>query len=419
MRSKKILFFAVMSTVVGLLLFNCSSQKAEQEASDWPCWRGPNRDGISEEQNWDANALAEDLEVLWKADIGKGYSNVAIVDGRLYAMGRTSSKGNEVFCLDASKGKELWRYPFETLYDSKSTPTIDGGLVYALNCDGLLHCLAAEDGQLVWRRNIQEEFDAETIAYGYCTSPLIQGDTLILNANSRGIALNKNTGELIWSSTPHGKDIELVDGYHASPVPYNHEGNNHVLLFSGTGLFSANIDTGEPLWFSEFYSRPPNCADPVLCDDRVFISHVYNSEGTNALLDISGTTPRVTWQNNNMRNFFSACVYLSGYLYGSDGEVGELNRLRCIDVADGSIQWEKEMPMASLTATEDTLIIIGEKGTLRLAQATPSAYREIASFDVLEGEKRLRQFWTPPVLYGGLIYCRNYLGDLICIDARG
>lgn len=417
MRKRAVLLVAT-GALLAVLLVACAGKEAQVDALDWPCWRGPNRNGLTQETNWNPQALAEKPKVLWKADIGKGHSNVALLDNRLYAMGRTSSKGNEVICLNASNGKELWRFPFETLYDSKSTPVIDGEFLYALSGDGLLFCLATEDGQLVWRRNILEEFEVEQITYGYCTSPLVQGDTLVLNVNSSGIALNKNTGELIWSSAPHGKRIELPDGYHASPVPYDYQGNRYTLLFSGTGLFSVEVDTGEPLWFYEFHQRSPNCADPVLCGDKVFISHVFQSEGNNALLDISGVSPKLVWQNRNMSNYFSACVYIDGYLYGSDGEIEKPNRFRCIDIETGDIQWEQKMRMASLTATRDTLILIGEKGTLRLAEATPSAYQEIASFDVLEGEKKLRQFWTPPVLYGGLIYCRNYLGDLICVDLR-
>ena len=135
-------------------------------------------------------------------------------------------------------------------------------------------------------------------------------------------------------------------------------------------------------------------------------------------MDISGNTPKVVWQNENMRNYFSTCVFLDGYLYGSDGDFNGFNPFRCIDVKTGDIQWEKKMRMTSLMAADDTLIILDEKGTLHLAKATPSSYQEIASCDVLDDEQRLRQFWTPPVLYGGRIYCRNYPGDLVCIDMR-
>ena len=155
---KRSILMVVAGALFALLLVACATKEAQIDALDWPCWRGPNRDGITEETNWNPNTLAENPKVLWKADIGKGHSNVVIENNRLYAMGRTSSKGNEVFCLNASNGKELWRYQFETLFDTKSTPVIDGGFLYALNGDGLLFCLATEDGQLKWKRNIREEF---------------------------------------------------------------------------------------------------------------------------------------------------------------------------------------------------------------------------------------------------------------------
>jgi hypothetical protein len=79
--------------------------------------------------------------------------------------------------------------------------------------------------------------------------------------------------------------------------------------------------------------------------------------------------------------------------------------------------WEKEMKMASVTAADGKLIILEENGTLRIAEANPQSYKEISSCDVLGGEKKLGGwFYTPPVLYKGKIYCRNYAGDLICID---
>jgi hypothetical protein len=78
--------------------------------------------------------------------------------------------------------------------------------------------------------------------------------------------------------------------------------------------------------------------------------------------------------------------------------------------------WEEKMRPASLISTDGKLIILEENGTLRIAEATPSSYQEIASCDILEGERTVRKFWTPPVLCNGKIYCRNYNGELVCID---
>jgi outer membrane protein assembly factor BamB len=87
--------------------------------------------------------------------------------------------------------------------------------------------------------------------------------------------------------------------------------------------------------------------------------------------------------------------------------------------------WEEELKTmekpwgpktVSLMAADGKLIILENDGTLHIAEVTPASYQEISSCDVLDGEHKYRQFWTPPVLCNGKIYCRNYAGDLLCID---
>jgi outer membrane protein assembly factor BamB len=115
----------------------------------------------------------------------------------------------------------------------------------------------------------------------------------------------------------------------------------------------------------------------------------------------------------------SSPVMIDGYIYGVDGGIEvHHSSLQCLDFETGEVMWEKDLDTnsISLMAANGKLIILEERGTLRIAEATPSAYKEISSCDVLAGEKKFRQFWTPPVLYKGKIYCRNYSGDLICID---
>ena len=339
-----------------------------------------------------------------------GYSNVALKDNRLYTVG---SKG--AVCLNTETGEEIWRFTDERFSDPKATPTIDGKYVYCLKGGGKLICLKAKNGKLRWKRDLVREFKTESIPYGYAGSPVIEGDLIILNVNTAGITLNKKTGDLIWASNIH-TNKKNDQGYHATPVLYNHEGDRHALLFSGTGLSSVEVDTGKQLWFYEWgRSGTAYCADPIVIEDKVFISAGYMiDKGT--LLEIAGNVPRVIWENENMGSEFSTCVYVDGYLYGSNGDHGRLCPFRGIDVKTGDIVWEKEMKMASLIAADGKLIILEEDGTLHIAEAAPSSYQEISSGDVLEGEKKRRMFWPPPVLYKGKIFVRNYLGDLICID---
>jgi outer membrane protein assembly factor BamB len=384
----------------------------------WPRWRGPNGDGISRETDWDPMALAGGLEVLWSVDVGIGYSSVVFSGNRLLTLCR--AEDSLLICLEADTGAELWSYQFDERYLCQPTPCTDGRFVYALHTKGELVCLNVNNGELRWKRHIGEDFGAETLRYGYAQSPVLAGDILLLNVNKSGIGVNKKTGELVWASEPH--TIKLYEGYYATPVVYERNGSTYALLFSGTGLFAVDVKSGEPMWFHEWMiheykdrSQHCNAADPVLFGDEVFISSSQRLERC-ALLSVGGGEPRVVWQNENLRNHFSSSVLVDGYLYGFDNSAGSPNALRCLEWQTGKVIWEKQMRIASITAAGDRLIVL-EGSRLHILRATPSAYTEITSCE-LPVELGIHKWWTPPVLYRGRIYCRNYTGDLVCIDVN-
>lgn len=136
------------------------------------------------------------------------------------------------------------------------------------------------------------------------------------------------------------------------------------------------------------------------------------------LLNIEDNKPREIWLNENMSNHVSTSLYIDGFLYGMHGgyEPSERhNTLRCVDSKTAEVMWIKKMAGASLVAAGGKLIILEANGTLRVAEATPTAYREISSCK-LPSESGRHYWWTPPVLYRGKIYYRNWIGDLVCID---
>lgn len=382
---------------------------------DWPRWRGPNGDGISNETNWDPKALSGGPKILWKVDVGWGHSNVAIKDNRLYTIGR---KGDEigVFCFNAETGKEKWHSPFDTNQEPRSTPTIDGKYVYVLSKNGILYCLKIKDGKLHWKKDLVEDLNSPRAADGYATSPIVEGDLVILNAKTSGIALNKKTGEKIWDGDVH---TDTAGDYFATPVMYDNDGKRYALIFSNSGLFSMDVQTGKKMWFHEWHVQgSPNCTDPVVFDNKVFISSSESSP-RGALLDIQGNEPKVLWQNGNMSTDISTIVYIDGYIYGVTGSyLGRMEdcSFRCIDAQTGDLMWEQELRGSSLISADGKLIILEDNGTLHIAEATPSSYKEISSCNIHENEEMPPKYWTPPVLCRSKIYFRNFFGDLVCID---
>jgi len=116
-----------------------------------------------------------------------------------------------------------------------------------------------------------------------------------------------------------------------------------------------------------------------------------------------------------MRNHYSTIVLIDGYMYGIDGYYSEAKLLTCIDFKTGEKMWSENLNPVSLMAADDKLIILNEQGTLLIAEATPSTYKEISS-GTIPDQKGFEKWWAPPVLLRGRIYCRSSTGDLVCID---
>jgi outer membrane protein assembly factor BamB len=374
-------------------------------ADDWNQWRGSERNGISNETGWSATWSADGPKQLWKVAVGIGYTSVSVSNGFLYTMGNTN-KTDTVYCLDANKGTEIWKYSYPCAAEGAgypgpaSTPTIDGNSVYTLSREGHLFCFDAKTGQIKWSKNIPKDFEANLPDWGIACSPLVFGEKLIVSGG-RTVAVNKNTGELIWKSQDY-------HGGYSSPMIFDFEKKPILAIFNTLGLVILNSENGQEIthqaWKTDYNV---NASTPIIAGSNIFISSGYNVGG--ALFSFDGKSLTQIWKNKNMRNQFTNSVLFNDNLYGFDEE-----QLRCLDFKTGTVKWtQKGTGIGTLMIADGKLIAITAKGTLMIIEASPDAYKELASANVLSG-----LCWTVPVLSGGKIYCKNHEGDLVCLDVK-
>lgn len=376
-------------------------------AGDWPRWRGLQGTGISTETGWNAGAISGTVPELWRIQVGDGWSAVSVSDGRLYTMGNEKNQ-DIVVCLDAKTGKDVWRYQYDCAAGNypgpRSTPVVDDGLVYTVSREGDLFCLDALTGKVKWKHQVCDEFGASPPTWGIAGSILVENDLIIVNAGVTGMAFDKKSGKMLWGRGGTG-------GY-STPVAFSYQGRRLAALFGEVKLHVVDMATGATVWSHDWVtSWNVNAADPVIVGDGLFVSSGYGRGA--ALLQMSGKTLKTVWENRDMSNQFSSSIYIDGYLYGIDGNVGS-GDLKCIDFKTGQVKWSQSVGFGSLISAAGTLIVLNEKGDLRMVKALPGAYQEIAS------AKRLLkpQCWTAPVLSNGLLYLRNSRGELLALDLR-
>ena len=414
---------------LSLALGGCGSSTVGK-SYDWPQWRGPDANGISKETGWNPKALADGPRILWQVNVGTGYPSVVIKGNRLYTMGL-----NGVYCLESDNGKIIWKAEYPEFRPPVSTPTIDGAFVLTLSFAGRLACRAILDGSLRWERNIVAEFGAVMPTYGFAGSPVVEGDLVILTANTSGMALKKSTGDLVWTSDKP-PDKSNFEGYTATdyttPVLFSRDGKQQALLYGWKALNAVEVANGKVLWSYpwDFYFMHPT--EPVLAGNRFLLPQVWERDPDHkshaVFLELKEGRPEVLWKSAEFHSDIAMPVIIDGFIYSCFGGPQQWTpyaSLCCLEVDTGKLRWEErlgsERPAkhnVSLMASAGKLIILNDEGTLIIAEANPERYNEIARCDVLAGKAGSRTFFSAPVLCNGRIYCKNLGGELICIDVR-
>jgi outer membrane protein assembly factor BamB len=407
--------------VLGVLLAAAALTAGAQ--ADWPRWRGPDGNGVASDTGWNPQALRGGARVAWTATIGTGYSSPVISGGRLYAMGSPDLNHLLVSCLAAETGAVVWQRSLEFgpgNEDPMSTPATDGERVYGMVSNGTVFCLRAADGNLQWQTQLSPKGDVKTrlLSHGMGTSPVVDGGLVLVNANKAGVALDKLSGKAVWASS-----IVWGAAPYASPVTTQKDGKRITLLLGPVALNAVQTESGEVLWSAAHAEKQETVSDPVADGSLVF----FSTHDACCVVDSASGEPRVLWSGVALRGGLATPVVIDGYLYGSDWDRPmtslDDNRLRreeypfrCVAMKTGEVAWTQPMKYQSLTASGNHLLMLDANGLLSIAAVSPAGLETLGSADVLAGAERRRLFLSPPVLCNGRIYCRNYAGDLVCID---
>jgi outer membrane protein assembly factor BamB len=384
-----------------------STKTEEIDAGSWPQFRGPNRDNISTETGLLEEWPADGLKQVWEQKgLGAGYSSVSIAEGKVFTMGNQAG-GEMLLAMDAATGKALWatktggsNYRDGMGDGPRGTPTVDGDRVYALGANGDLICVGIDNGEIVWRRNILQEYGGNNIQWGISESVLIDGKQLVCCPGGRMAtiaAMDKLTGRGIWKSVIEG----APKAAYSSLVVAEHDGERMYVNFVHTGVVGVRAKNGEVLWgYPVSANGTANCSSPLVEDGMIFTASGY---GTGCAMFKLGAGGRATveYSNKEMKNHHGGMVVLDGHVYGFDDGI-----LRCMELKTGKSVWQdRSVGKGSLTCADGHLYLRSENGPVALCVATAKGYEEKGRFD--PENRSDKPAWSHPVVCGGRLYLRD------------
>lgn len=406
---------------------------------DFPQFLGPNRnlhvDGVSLVATWD-----REPELLWKMDVGEGWSGFVVVNG--FAITQEQRKSEEcVTCYEVETGNPVWVYCANRRHEDtmamgkvgpRATPTINEGLVYVTSGTGVLDCIDGSNGELVWSADVpalvnirQIELknsmgltyttEDSSLLWGRSTSPLIVDDVVVVPAGGPAvsqdnpdppapvtlIAFDKKTGQEKW----RGGNRMIAYG---SPTLATVAGQRQILLVAEAHAVGHDVETGRELWSHQWPGRSgadANCSQVTVVDDnRLIVSKGYNQGGE--LIEV--TQVDGDWKVKSLKRdprilktkLTNPVVY-QGHVYTLSS-----GYLECTEIDSFQRKWIQRGSFGNgqLLLVGDKLLVHAETGELMLISADPSGYSELGSIKTIRGI-----CWNTVCLYGDLILVRSEL----------
>jgi len=401
-------------------------------AADWPTFRGPDRTGVAPDTNLLDAWPTEGPPLVWQtAGAGRGYASLAIAGDRIYTLGdglSTASDADEYLtCFDRATGKPIWKtktgQPWtdgqESWQSSRSTPTVDGDMVYVITPFGQLIACRTADGREVFRVDLKAQFGGtKGDSWGYSESVTIDGDRLVCTPGGEQatmVALDKKTGRLIWACP-----IKLDRGAgHSSIVIATVGGRSVYVQTTAAGAFAVDAKTGRFLWAYPIDKTTAVIPTPIIKDDLVFFAAGYKRGGA-LLRQVPGPGGQVTIKEMyglkpELANKHGGIVLVGDHLYGDSDDKGIPF---CAELMTGKVVWKERgsgRNSATVFAADGHIYVRYANGTLSLVKADPSGYQEVSSFQVPGSGDR--PSWAHMVILDGLLYLRE--GDaILCYNLR-
>ncbi|MHC4726291.1 MAG: outer membrane protein assembly factor BamB family protein, partial [Planctomycetota bacterium] len=310
---------------------------------------------------------------------------------------------------------EKWKFDYSCLLEPRlhpggpsSTPTIHDGKVYTLSKLGHIFCLDAKTGNKLWEASAVH-YKPKKPWWGFAASPTIIGDVVIYNIGDKGLALNKNTGEIVWKSEKN------VVGYSTpKPLPRGIFNRPAVALFTNEDFLVLDPATGNSIaTYTKTWQEKSNCnaITPYIHKKGIYLVH---SKHGMARLSLDGDKFKQDWLSEDAKYpnewfaFNTHVIYRDHIYFLTNKDSG----LSCVDAKTGERKWFNEKyDFGNLLRVRNKLIMLSEKGELIWGELSKTGFEEIHRQKILEG-----LCWSKPILLGNLLYARSSEGSVVCLN---
>jgi outer membrane protein assembly factor BamB len=422
--------------VLALVIITASLPGVQTSATDWPQWRGPNRDGLWREKGVMRKFNSPQLPTRWCVKIANGYSGPTVADGRVYVTDRLTdpTQIERVHCFDAMTGESIWSHSYECKYKAfsyrngpRAAVTVNSNRAYSLGAMAHLFCFDAAKGKVLWSKDLYTEYKIKMPTWGIAAAPLVEDDLVIVHIGGREnaclVAFDKISGKERWRA--------LNDpASYSAPIVIQQAGKRVLVCWTGERIVGLDPLTGKLHWQYPFRASRniDYIATPVFQNNYLFVSCFFDGSlllkvvpdklAVEKVWHRKGPSERNT---ESLHCCISTPVLQGDYIYGVDS-YGEL---RCLDLHTGERIWESmdavprnRWANIHFVRNQDNVWMFNERGELIISKLSPEGFNEISRTKLISptsGQLRRGVCWSHPAFADKHVYARND-EELLCVN---
>ena len=400
------------------LLLSCSTSQPEVYE-----FRGPDRSGIYPDKELLKEWPAEGPEEIWTLEnLGRGYGSPTFVEDLFYLTGEVDSLA-QLYCFDLD-GNKLWQSSLgkewvTSFPGSRSAPTVVDNLIYIGTGMGNLFCVNREDGSIAWSCDFADDFQGQYPLHGHSEAAVVLKDKVFWTPGGlthNVVALDRFTGELIWSNPGFGE----YSGYNPGKL-LSHNGRDIFVTFSAYHLMGFDAETGALLWSQEQFGVSPeerklgmgdtHANSVIYSNGSMYFAAGDGNRGVRLDLSEDGSKITEVWRNAKFDSFMGGVVMIGNHLYTS-GTSSQF--LLSIDAGTGILSDSLNVGQGALIAADEMLYYYNQRGELSLISFSEGLMKELSSFRITKGSGH---HFSHPVIYKGILYQRRG-NALMAFDIR-
>ena len=398
-------------SISATVMFAFLSVGDAREPALWPQWRGPTRDGIVGGPAWPDTLKGKTLQPVWRVEVGEGYPGPVVAADRVFVAETKGGKEEVVRALDRETGKQLWEHSWEGAMSVpffarsngswiRATPAYDGESLYVAGIRDVVVCIDAGNGKERWRADLRARHATIVPAFGFVCSPLIDGDSVYVQAAASFVKLDKQTGKTLWRALV--EDADQYGSAFSSPVVATLAGKRQLVVQSRTVLAGVDPGDGKVLWKQPIpANKGMNILTPTVYKESVFTS-AYGAKAYRYGISKDGDAFAVTnaW-TLPVAAYMSSPVVVGKYAYLHR----QNQRISCVDLEAGKVAWTTEKTFGkywSMVAQGDKILALDQRGTLYLLKANPEKFELIDEIAVSKQET-----WGHLAVAGDMLFVRE------------